>query len=276
MMKELFKYLRKPDLYAESTSKFWDDEHISKGMLEAHLHPKWEAASRGHDFIDKSVEWIENIIPSFNKNLLDLGCGPGLYAERLYEKGYEVTGIDFSKRSIEYAKDKASQKNQNINYIYKNYLEINYKNKFDIVTLIYCDFVVLSDNNREILLKKVYNSLKSGGKFVFDVFTSKEFENKTESNTWYISEEGGFWKPDKHLCLQSHFIYEGGVRLDQNVIIDKDGKVDIIRNWYKEFTKDAITCEVKEAGFKQIDIYSDVTGTPYSDESKTICIVAEK
>jgi len=275
-MKDLFKYLRKPDLYAESTSKFWDDEHISKGMLEAHLHPKWEAASREHDFIDKSVEWIENITSSFNKKLLDLGCGPGLYAERLYEKGYEVTGIDFSKRSIEYAKDKASQKNQNINYIYKNYLEINYNNEFDIVLLIYCDFVVLSDNNREVLLKKIYDSLKSGGKFVFDVFTSMEFENKKESNTWYISEEDSFWKPAKHLCLQSHFTYEGGVRLDQNVIIDKDGKVDIIRNWYKEFTKDTITCEIKEAGFKKVDIYSDVTGAPYYDESKTICIVAEK
>lgn len=277
MFKDLFKYLEKPKLYSQNSSKFWDDEHISKGMLEAHLHPNWEAASRRHDFIDQSVDWIAEITPSSSfKNLLDLGCGPGLYAERLYKKGYQITGIDFSERSINYAKEKASQRNQDINYIYQNYLELNYKNEFELVILIYCDFAVLSDRDREVLLKKVHDSLKPGGKFIFDVFTAKEFEDKEENHTWYISEEGGFWKPDKHLCFESHFIYENDVRLDQHVIIDKEGEISIVRNWFKGYTKETIIAEVKRAGFHKCEIYSDVTGKPYSNESKTICIVAEK
>jgi hypothetical protein len=36
--KQLLQYLsKKPTLYAPSSSKFWDDEYISKGMLEAHF-----------------------------------------------------------------------------------------------------------------------------------------------------------------------------------------------------------------------------------------------
>ncbi|WP_026476811.1 class I SAM-dependent methyltransferase [Alkaliphilus transvaalensis] len=277
MLKELFKYLKKPAIYAQSTSEFWDDEHISKGMLEAHLHPNWEAASRCHDFIDESVAWIAKITPSeTNKHLLDLGCGPGLYAERLYKRGYQITGIDFSKRSIEYAKGKANERNYDINYIYKNYLEINYKNEFELVVMIYCDYGALSDNNREALLKKIYDSLKPGGKFIFDVFSLKEFEGKNENNTWYMSEESCFWKPEKHICLESHFIYEGDVRLNQHIIIDKDGKIEIIRNWFKSYTKNTIITEVKRAGFNKIEVYSDVTGKPYTEESKTICIVVEK
>lgn len=97
-MKNLFKYLERPALYAKSTSKFWDDEHISKGLLDAHLNPRLEAASRQHDYMDRSVEWISEVAPSSEyKSLLDLGCGPGLYAERLYQKGYQITGIDYSK-----------------------------------------------------------------------------------------------------------------------------------------------------------------------------------
>jgi SAM-dependent methyltransferase len=277
MLNELFKYLKKPDLYEQSTSEFWDDEHISKGMLEAHLNPNWEAASRCHNFIDKSVEWICQIAPSStNRNLLDLGCGPGMYTERLYNKGYKITGIDFSKRSINYAKEKAQERNHDINYIYKNYMEIDYKNEFDLLILIYCDFAVLSDSNREVLLKKIYDSLKPGGKFVFDVFTLKEFEDKKENKTWYISKESGFWKPEKHICLESRFIYEGDVSLEQYVIIDKDGKADVIRNWFKGYTKDTIINEVKRAGFHKIDIYSDVTGKAYFDTSNTMCIVVEK
>jgi len=127
MLNKILEYLKKPELYAESTSKFWDDDHISKGMLEAHLHPTWDAATRNYKFVDNSVEWISKLAPSEKyKKLLDLGCGPGLYAERFVKKGYKLTGVDFSKRSIEYAKEKAKEKALDIEYIYKNYLQIDY------------------------------------------------------------------------------------------------------------------------------------------------------
>jgi 2-polyprenyl-3-methyl-5-hydroxy-6-metoxy-1,4-benzoquinol methylase len=86
-----------------STEPFWDDEHISKGMLEAHLNPDWDVASRKHSLIDRSVQWLSSIIPAGGK-ILDIGCGPGLYTKRLSDIGYDVTGMDYSKRSIAYAK----------------------------------------------------------------------------------------------------------------------------------------------------------------------------
>lgn len=95
MNHELFQYMKRPELYAKSTAKFWDDEHISKGMLEAHLNPDWEAATRKLDFVNASVDWITKVAPvSQYTKLLDLGCGPGIYAEKFYQKGYEVTGVD--------------------------------------------------------------------------------------------------------------------------------------------------------------------------------------
>ena len=276
-MKNLFKYLERPAVYAKSTSKFWDDEHISKGLLQAHLNPQLEAASRQHDFMDRSVEWIAEIAPSsVYSHLLDLGCGPGLYAERLCKKGYQIKGIDYSKRSIDYAIKKATENNQDIQYLYQNYLDIDYNNEFELVTLIYCDFVVLSDEDRASLLKKIYKAMRPGGKFIVDVFTVKEFEDRKESYTWEMSEKGGFWKPTKHLALNAHYIYDNNVRLDQFTIIDEEGKVDIIRNWFKAYTKETIVEELKNAGFTNIRIYSDVAGKAYEDESKTICLVAEK
>lgn len=82
MINELFKFVKKPE-------------------LEAHLDPDCEGSSRPHVFIDKSVEWIEKVaLANIYKKSLDLGCGPGIYTERLFKKGYDVTGIDYSKRSI--------------------------------------------------------------------------------------------------------------------------------------------------------------------------------
>jgi len=277
MINELLEYGKKPEIFQEGSSKFWEDEHISKAMLQAHLEPEWEAASRKHAFIDKSVNWIYEIAPPvrFSK-LLDLGCGPGLYAERFCNKGYEVTGIDFSIRSINYAREKAKLENKNIKYLNKNYLEIDYNNEFELITLIYCDLGVFPDLQRDELLQTVYSALKDGGKFIFDVFTPNNYESKNESNTWGLNDGSGFWKPDTHISLDSHYIYENNVRLNQSIVIDKEDKVDVFRILDHSYTRDSILEVISKVGFKKIEIYSDVAGAAYIEESKTICLVLEK
>ena len=123
---EILKLSGRPERFAESSRAFWDDEHISKGMLDAHLNNDWDAATRKTDFVEKSINWINSLFPAKNyQKLLDLGCGPGIYAESFTRNGYITTGIDFSKRSIEYAKTKSLENNSNIEYIYQNYLDIN-------------------------------------------------------------------------------------------------------------------------------------------------------
>ena len=80
-------------------------------MLKAHLNENQESATRKLDFVKKSVAWINTVLPNHHyNNLLDLGCGPGIYAELFYQYGYQVTGIDLSKRSISYAQASAKQK----------------------------------------------------------------------------------------------------------------------------------------------------------------------
>ena len=108
MLNKIFQSLEKPLLYQKTEGEFWNDKHISKQMLKAHLDPEFEGASRKLSFIEKSVEWIKDTIPSTSYPLLlDMGCGPGLYTEKFAQYGYKVTGIDFSHRAIEYAKNSA-------------------------------------------------------------------------------------------------------------------------------------------------------------------------
>lgn len=98
-MKDILKQLNtRPKLFEQSTASIWDDPHISKGMLKAHLNENQESATRKLDFVKKSVAWINTVLPNHHyNNLLDLGCGPGIYAELFYQYGYQVTGIDLSK-----------------------------------------------------------------------------------------------------------------------------------------------------------------------------------
>ena len=116
MNKILLKYLgKRPEIYEVTGLKFWDDQHISKGMLTAHLNPELESATRKYDFIEKSVSWIEKLANGgTGKKLLDLGCGPGIYAELFAKKGFDVTGSAVKADAIKEANKYCESKNKTI------------------------------------------------------------------------------------------------------------------------------------------------------------------
>ncbi len=276
MFNKLSDYLIKPKLYTPSTGKFWDDEHISKGMLEAHLNPNWHAATRKLDFVNKSVKWIASIAqPTQFHQLLDLGCGPGIYAERFRNECYTVTGIDFSRRSIEYAKEQTLLNKSNIEYHYKNYLTIDYVEQFDVITLIYCDYASLSITDRLILLRKVHQALRPNGKFIFDVFTP--LMRKAESCSWLYCEEGGFFSEKPHICLDSVYQYddEDNTELRQSIVITEDA-VNCYNIWDHFFTKETLISEIPPIGFNSFEFYGDIAGKGFSDTGETICGVFTK
>ena len=130
IISQLIELQQKPEPFAPGELLFWNDPHISKKMFDAHLDPNIEAASRKPETIDRSVKWlIKTLGLKTAASILDLGCGPGLYASRLARAGFHITGVDYSRRSIEYATKYASENNLNIAYRYQNYLELSDENQ---------------------------------------------------------------------------------------------------------------------------------------------------
>ena len=101
----------RPAPFAPGEEHFWDDPHISAQMLAAHLDPDTDAASRRPETIEHTVDWIVATLElAPGMRVLDLGCGPGLYATRLARYGLRVTGVDCSRRSIGYAQRSAASR----------------------------------------------------------------------------------------------------------------------------------------------------------------------
>jgi len=274
MYNQLLNFLnRRPDLYESSTSTFWDDEHISKSMLEAHLNPELEAATRKHDFVKRSAEWIANIAnPAKRPRLLDLGCGPGIYADLFAQKDFDVTGIDLSPRSIKYAKRNTDN---SIKYICQNYLDINYAQAFDVVTLIYCDFGVLCAADRKTLLRKIYSALKEAGLFIVDVCSLAQYEGWEENHTWSFC-NGGFWSTEPYACLYSFYRYDNCRTYDQQYVIVEKEAVSCFNIWNHAFTPDELCADFADAGFKSTQLFGSVAGEDYTNQSAAICAVARK
>jgi 2-polyprenyl-3-methyl-5-hydroxy-6-metoxy-1,4-benzoquinol methylase len=155
-------------LFQRSNESIWTDEYISKSLLEAHLDESSDGASRKPFRRKNIVNWINSKIKP-NSKIIDLGCGPGLYAYELGKLEHNVMGIDFNKESINYAERNRYIKGI-VEYKYSNYIKDKIDGKYNVAMMIYCDFGALIPNEQKILLQKISNLLTDDGIFVFDVF----------------------------------------------------------------------------------------------------------
>ena len=278
MFKELKEINSRPAPFQFYTAdELWTNKHTSKQMLKYHLNESMDVSSRNKSFIEKSVRWITSHFEVDNKTeIADFGCGPGLYTNRLAERGAIVTGIDFSENSLNYAKQVAAEKSLNVNYVLKNYLDFETTNRFDLITMIMCDFCVLSPEQRKKMLSKFHSLLKPDGSVLLDVYSLNSFNQKEESATYELNQLNGFWSQEDYYCFVNTFKYEKEkVTLDKYTIIEESRK-RVVYNWLQYYSKESLAKEFEANGFKIEHLFSDVSGKTYTSESKEIAIVAKR
>ena len=278
MFEELERINERPEQFQFYTaSDLWTDDHTSKQMLSFHLNEAIDVSSRNAAFINRSVEWIASEFHiGRNSRIADFGCGPGLYAAPLAKRGANVTGIDFSGRSIEYAKEVAAREQLNISYVKQNYLEFETEDLFDLVLMIMCDFCALSPKQREGILSKFHRILRPSGSILLDVYSLSAFEQKEEVATYEVNQHNGFWSPNKYYGFLNTFKYdEEKVALDKYTIIELD-RTRKVYNWLQYFAPEDLEREFIEAGFSVKELYSDITGTPYDRNSSEFAVIANR
>jgi 2-polyprenyl-3-methyl-5-hydroxy-6-metoxy-1,4-benzoquinol methylase len=278
MFKELKEINSRPSPFQFYTAdELWTNEHTSKQMLQYHLNESIDVASRNRDFIERSVEWIVSFFKVDEKTeIADFGCGPGLYTNNLAERGAIMTGIDFSEISLNYVKQVAAEKGLNVNYVLKNYLDYETTNRFDLITMIMCDFCVLSPDQRKKILSKFHSLLKPGGSVLLDVYSINSFNQKEEAATYEWNLLNGFWSQEDYYCFVNTYKYEmEKVTLDKYTIIEPSRK-RVVYNWFQYYSKESLTKEFEANGFTIEHFFSDVAGKSLTYESDEIAVVAKK
>jgi len=260
-----------------TAGELWANEHTSKQMLKYHLNEAIDVSSRNKSFIERSAEWIvSHFGVDDNTTIADFGCGPGLYTTRLAERGATVTGIDFSENSLNYAKQIAGQKGLEINYVHTNYLDFETTQRFDLITMIMCDFCALSPEQRKIILSKFSSLLKTGGTVLLDVYSLNSFNQKEESTTYELNQLNGFWSPKDYYCFVNTFKYDKEkVTLDKYTIIEQS-QTRIVYNWLQYFSKESLSEEFNENGFKVEGFFADVAGESFDPGATEFALVARK
>ena len=282
MTESLFEALKaihhRPEPFEFHTARdLWTDAHTSARMLSFHLDETIDVSSRNAKFIDRSEEWIASTFDlGPNSQIADFGCGPGLYAARLARRGAKVTGIDFSRRSIDYAREIAARERLNIHYVNQDYLDFETDERFDLVLMIMCDFCALGPGQRKTILGKFNRVLKPGGSALLDVYSLAAFKEKKEIAACEANLLDGFWSPNAYYGFLNSFKYDREkVTLDKYTIVEAN-RTRTIYNWLQYFAPEDLQKELMDAGFSVEGLYADVAGTPYDSTFSEFAAIARK
>ncbi len=268
---------RRPEPFSAYTApELWTDPHTSERMLAYHLDETVDAASRKPEFMDRSAQWIVShfgLTPG--ARVADFGCGPGLYAQRLARAGAVVTGIDFSRNSLRYAGHKASQEGLAIKYIYADYLEFETDQRFDLIMMIMCDFCALSPSQRSVLLRKIRSMLATGGSLLFDIYSSRMFDEREETATYARNLMDGFWSSAEYFGFLNRFKYENDrLVLDKYTIVEKE-RTHMMYNWFQCFAPQELEKELAACGLDVTEYWGDVAGSRYDPNATELAVVAK-
>ena len=119
----------------------------------------------------------EDALISERNLVLDLGCGTGTITELLYEKGYDMIGVDSSEEMLQIALDKKLETRSDILYLCQDMRELDLYSTVGTVVSV-CDSLnyLLMDEDVLQTFHLVNNYLFPGGIFIFDFNTIYKYE----------------------------------------------------------------------------------------------------
>ncbi len=279
----LWKIYHRPDWHTyltEAKNLPWDAPDFSERMLHEHLDESHGAATRVTAERAVQINWLWqklDLRPGFR--LLDVTCGPGLYAVELARRGCSVLGIDFSPAAIAYAKDLARSEGLTAacTFIEQDVREMDLaEGDFDAGLFLYGQLAVFTKTEAQMLLEKTAQALKPGGKLCVELLNQKRVD-KTRSE-WWFTDDKGLWGDRPFLHLGERFWHEEEeISVERFYIIHLEtGKLTEIALSDQTYSVEAMTRMMHQAGFSSIDVYEAWDRQPLYDADEWIVYVAHK
>ena len=278
-LEDLIARSKKPEPWAEGDNIPWNDPGFSKRMLREHLSQAHDAASRRSEIIDRQVEWIHHDLLSGDQSrILDLGCGPGLYAERLATLGHECTGIDFSPASISFARKNAQEKGLVIHYQQEDIRGADFPQNQDMVLFLSGELNVFSRSDARRIISKAAECLSESGRMILEIHAVGVIERRGKEPRTWDSVTSGLWSELPHVCLHENFWYpDRKAAVTRYFVTDAaTGETTLHSASYQDYSDEEYDSLLISSGFGSITRYPSLTGMVDESQKAFSVIVARR
>lgn len=244
----------------------------------------YEVISRIYDELMEEVDYatwcdfMEELFLQRGKtihHIFELGCGSGIMTEKLLQKGYEVVGVDSSEKMLELAQERLEGFGKNIILMWQDIQKLDFEiYEIDCIfssndTLNY----ILEIGEMKKLFSYLYERLKVGGSFVFDI--SSEYKLKTVLGNNVFGQsfedvvylwENEYEESTKQLEIRINVFEqeEGGYRRYEEI------------QRQRAYSEKEIVSLLQETGYKEIQVYGDFLRDSARDKAERLFFCAVK
>ena len=255
-----------------------DFAYVYDEFMDATPYEEW--CERIHTLItrygvSKPERDAEGILDSERNLVLDLGCGTGTLTEMLYQKGYDMIGVDNSESMLGVAMEKRAFSGDEILYLLQDMRELELYSTVGTVVSV-CDSVNYILEEKELLevFSLVNNYLYPGGIFIFDFNTEYKYHEVIGDTT--IAEN----REDCSFIWENYYDPEEGLNeYDLTVFVREED--DRFRkftetHFQRGYTVEQMTALITQAGMTLVEVMDADTGLTPTSTSERIYIVARE
>lgn len=213
--------------------------------------------------------FIENLLqhlkPSKQALFLDVACGKGRHSKYIHQLGFNVHGIDLSKKSI---KEASIHNNERLFFKQHDMREVYIRNYFDYSVNLFTSFGYFDDvSDNQKAMDAMAKNLKKGGTLVIDFMNAKKvclnLVEKEMKSVDYID----FYIERR---IKSGFI-------QKDILFTDKGKKHHFQEKVQVLTLNDFSNLLQKAGLKIIDLWGDYEKNNFDAlKSNRLIIIAQK
>jgi cyclopropane fatty-acyl-phospholipid synthase-like methyltransferase len=223
---------------------------------------------------ERTQEQVEFIVEKLalepEARVLDLACGHGRITLALARRGYRMTGLDLSPRSLELAREAAAQEGLEVDWVHADMREIPAGAGFDAIVNVFTSFGYFQEEpQNQRVLDGVARALAPSGRFLIDVVNLLGLTRRYRERMWE-EREGVVW-------LQEHD-YEilAGRNRAVWTFVRPDGSRSELVHSLRTYAPHELAAMLRWAGLEVEGAWGGFDGSELSFDSWRLILLARK
>ena len=250
-----------PEPWSEEEKIPWHEPAFSQRMLTEHLSQSHDRASRRREIVDAQVAWIhDQLLNRASGRVLDLGCGPGLYAHRLAELGHACVGVDISPASIAHAREQAERSHLDVTFLEQDVRDLDPQAQlsdgapFSLVMLLFGEANAFRSTDLEEVLHRAHRALAPGGLLLLEPHDFEASRSLGEQPASWYTAASGLFSNEPHLCLHEACWHEASAATTERwwVVDLASGETTRYAQSMQAYTDDGVQELLVRTGFEAV------------------------
>jgi SAM-dependent methyltransferase len=198
--------------------------------------------------------------------ILDLPCGNGRHALELAAQGFDVTGVDRTRRYIETARLEAERRGLAAAFQVGDMRAYRAPGQYDAVLNLFGSFGYFDDPADDLrVLRNMHDSLRPGGRLLIETAGKEIVAREFRPRDWF--QEGDL------LVLTERKVVQNWGRIETRYIVVRDGRRFEQTVSIRSFSAGELAALLAAGGFADVRVYGSLEGTSYDENAERLVVV---